>query len=427
MQPACDFCGEARAVIYCKADSARLCLHCDGCVHSANFLSLRHPRSLLCDKCNSQPATVRCLDEKLSACQSCDSTANGCSSLGHRLHPLNFYTGCPSLADISKLFSPILEAPSSNGCDLGWGQLGSVAMPENRIDSCLQQWDNEGIGLVNGKLNDLEPGGSKFEACMGPPGTILQNQTQMPCSREQAPFLPQDINITKGCSNLKDFGLHDDDDLCEGLNMDDIQLNFDNGDDEIFGCSQLDSKYQFEDAGKDCILLEKNMSVTESNGPVDNAIEVHPNFSYLSSGAMVSSSGQQDCAGFQSSCVSGSTSAMHAITGNSNSLFMNPSCNRNINLGFPGVAGQVHSSISLPLSNIIGESSAADYQDCGLSPLFLTGESPWESHLEASCPQARDKAKIRYNEKKKTRTASAVVVVSVSGEGILSCNTTGTA
>ena len=71
-------------------------------------------------------------------------------------------------------------------------------------------------------------------------------------------------------------------------------------------------------------------------------------------------------------------------------------------LGFPG--GQVHASVSLSLSNVTGESSAADYQDCGLSQAFLAGESPWTSNLDAHCPQARDKAKMRYNEKKKTRT-----------------------
>lgn len=104
---------------------------------------------------------------------------------------------------------------------------------------------------------------------------------------------------------------------------------------------------------------------------------------------------------FQSSCVGGSASLMHAMSASSNCMLLNPACTRNINLGFP--AGQVHSSMSLSLSNITGESSAADYQDCGLSPVFLAGES-WDSTLEASCPQARDKAKMRYNEKKKTRT-----------------------
>lgn len=92
---------------------------------------------------------------------------------------------------------------------------------------------------------------------------------------------------------------------------------------------------------------------------------------------------------------------MQNLTGSPNSLLMNPPCNRNIGLGFP--TGQVHSSMSLSLSNITGESSATDYQDCGLSPVFFSGESPWESNLEQSHPHSRDKAKMRYHEKKKTR------------------------
>ncbi|KAG5226544.1 zinc finger protein [Salix suchowensis] len=294
MESVCDFCGVARAVVYCKPDSARLCLHCDGCVHSANFLSRRHPRSLLCDKCSSQPAMARCLDEKLSICQGCDCRESGCSSLGHQVRALNCYT---------------------------------------------------------------------------------------------------DLFKQQGCSIFEDIGLSDGEDLCEGLNMDDIPLNFENSD-GIFGCPESLDRYQFEDVGKDCLLMEKNLSVTESNGPIENAIEV-------------SSSGQQDSVAFQSSCVSGPVGAIQNISGNANcNILINPSCGRNLNLGFPAGAGQVHPSMSLSLSNIIGESSAADFQDCGLSPIFLAGESPWESHLDASSPQARDKAKMRYNEKKKTRTFS---------------------
>ena len=109
---------------------------------------------------------------------------------------------------------------------------------------------------------------------------------------------------------------------------------------------------------------------------------------------------------FQSSGA-GSASVMQAMNSNANCAPVNPSCNRDINLGFP--QGQVNSSISM-LSNITGENSATDYQDCGLSPVFLTGESPWESTLEGTCPQARDKAKMRYNEKKKTRTYAPLTV-----------------
>nr|XP_016512195.1 PREDICTED: putative zinc finger protein CONSTANS-LIKE 11 [Nicotiana tabacum] len=89
-----------------------------------------------------------------------------------------------------------------------------------------------------------------------------------------------------------------------------------------------------------------------------------------------------------------------------NSMLMNSGCNGSICLVLP--PGSVHSSVSLSLSNITGESSAAtDSQDCGFSPAsFLTAESPWELNLdmETSNRSQRKKAKMRYNEKKKTRT-----------------------
>eukprot|EP00257_Ricinus_communis_P014897 XP_015572691.1 zinc finger protein CONSTANS-LIKE 12 [Ricinus communis] len=396
MEPLCEFCGVVRAVVYCKSDSARLCLHCDGFVHAANSLSRRHPRSLLCDKCNSQPAILRCLDERLSVCQICDwnANANGCSNLGHQHQPLTCYTGRPSLAEFSRIWSSVLEAPSStNGYDPGgMGPLGCLPGNENSITGCLEQRDNESsFGLVTGnKLSEIESC-SKFEPWIGQqqPTIVTPDQNCISFCRDQLPVLPDESNMPKGCSNFKDLG----EDLCEGLNIDDVALNFENND-EIFGCSsQSRNRYQqLGDVGKDCILMEKNLSVTESNGPIENAIEV--------------SSGHQECITFQSPQVAGPASVMQPINGGSNCSYMNPSCSRSINLGYPVPPVQVHSSISLSLSNITGESSAADYQDCGLSPMFLASETRWDLGMDTSCPQARDKAKMRYNEKKKTRTFS---------------------
>lgn len=137
MEPMCEFCGVVRAVVYCKSDLARLCLHCDGCVHSANTLSRRHPRSLLCDKCNTQAAIVRCIDEKISLCQNCDWNGGGCSSLGHRCQVLDCYTGCPSSAEFTRIWSSVLDVPENDTCrleqrgnDLGsWMPNGSSIPP----------------------------------------------------------------------------------------------------------------------------------------------------------------------------------------------------------------------------------------------------------------------------------------------------------
>lgn len=78
-----------------------------------------------------------------------------------------------------------------------------------------------------------------------------------------------------GFSNFKDLGIHDGEDLCEAFNLDDIPLNFENGD-EILSNPQGPSICLFKDGGMDCLLMEKNLSVTESNGPIENTIEVIP-------------------------------------------------------------------------------------------------------------------------------------------------------
>ncbi|KAG7987921.1 hypothetical protein I3843_03G158200 [Carya illinoinensis] len=387
MEPLCEFCRVARAVVYCKSDLACLCLHCDGCVHSANSLSRRHMRSLLCEKCYSQPAIVRCMDDKMSLCQGCDWNGSECSRLGHRCHPLNCYTGCPSLEELSRIWSSLPDIPPSSGFDSGWEHVSTLPIDENCISNCLEQRENEGsFGLVASKLNELEPC-SKSDPWMELSSVIQPNPNSMPRCRDQAPLFPEESSLPKDASDFKDLGIHDGNDLYEGLNMDDVPLTLKNG--EIFGCPQGTTIYQFEDGGMECQSMEKNLSVTESNGPIESTLEA-------------SSSGQQNCVAFQSSHLGGSTSVMQSINGNANCLPMNQPCTGNLNLGLP--TAQVHSSMSLSLSNITGESSVADYQDCGLSPVFLTVESPWESNLEASCPQAREKAKMRYNEKKKSRS-----------------------
>ncbi|KAI8551871.1 hypothetical protein RHMOL_Rhmol06G0221000 [Rhododendron molle] len=387
MEPICQFCGVVRAVVYCKPDSARLCLRCDSCVHSANYLARRHSRSLICDKCNSQPAIVRCMDEKISLCQSCDwSNGNGCSGLGHSRQTLSCYSGCPSLAEFSRIWASVLDVPPSSsvggGVCGGWGPMTS-ALPMNEIVG-----NENSVGLVASKLNELENRCAKFEPWIGPSSLITPNLNFLPqYSKDQTGLFPEGSNLTKGPSSYRNLELHEGEDLCEGLNIDDVTLNFGSCD-EMFDSSRSHSAFNFENGATDCQLMEKNASLTESSGHDENAQET-------------SSSGQQECMAFQSSHVAASPNLVQAISVSTNGMLVNPSCNRSINLGFP--TGPVHSNISLPLSNITGESSVTDYQDCGLSPMFLTGESPWDSNLEVGCPEARDKAKMRYNEKKKTR------------------------
>ncbi|KAL1062330.1 hypothetical protein V6Z11_D13G072400 [Gossypium hirsutum] len=333
MEPVCDFCRGERAVVYCKSDSARLCLSCDGCVHSANLLSCRHVRSLLCEKCNSQSAVVRCLDEKLSLCQDCDGNGNGCSSLGHWREALNSYTDCPSLAEFRRIWSSVLGASSPAVFDVDW-PVGASTANDNCFTNCLNQIDQGGsFELAGTKLNEL---GScpKLKPCMISSSLISPNANYIPYCKDGEPVFSEEPNMPKGFSDLKDFKVPDGDDLCEGLNINDVQFSFKTAN-EIFGGSQGQTRYQFEKVGTDGPIMDKTLPALPS--------------------------GQKECLPFPSSQVGCSASMMATMIGTSNCMLMNPSCNRNINLGYP--VGQVPSNLAPSPSNITVKNSPADFQD----------------------------------------------------------------
>ncbi|XP_042495921.1 zinc finger protein CONSTANS-LIKE 14-like [Macadamia integrifolia] len=102
----CDFCNEEIAVLYCRADTAKLCLFCDTHVHSANALSRKHLRSQICDNCSSEPASVCCSTDNLLLCQECDGDAHGSCSVSdsHERSPLEGFSGCPSPLELASIW-----------------------------------------------------------------------------------------------------------------------------------------------------------------------------------------------------------------------------------------------------------------------------------------------------------------------------------
>ncbi|KAK6922456.1 CCT domain [Dillenia turbinata] len=111
----CDFCNEQIAVLYCRADSAKLCLLCDQHVHSANSLSRKHLRSQICDNCCSEPVSVRCSTDNIVLCQDCDWDAHGsCSvSASHDRTTLEGFSGCPSALELASLWGFHLDDKKS--------------------------------------------------------------------------------------------------------------------------------------------------------------------------------------------------------------------------------------------------------------------------------------------------------------------------
>lgn len=151
----CDFCEDQRSMVYCRSDAACLCLSCDRNVHSANALSKRHSRTLICERCNSQPALVRCAEEKASLCQNCDWVVHGNSTSAstHKRQTISCYSGCPSAAELSSIWSFVLELPSTgeSTCEQ---ELGLMSITENRAKNSWGPSDNpisQNAGVVDGK------------------------------------------------------------------------------------------------------------------------------------------------------------------------------------------------------------------------------------------------------------------------------------
>ncbi|KAJ7527791.1 hypothetical protein O6H91_16G071000 [Diphasiastrum complanatum] len=111
MELACDFCEKGSATVYCRADSARLCLSCDYQVHSANALSRRHHRRLLCDGCIQHSAIVHCPVDNLSLCQFCDwNTHSNSIDSQHQCRTIASFIGCPSATELARMWGFELDS-----------------------------------------------------------------------------------------------------------------------------------------------------------------------------------------------------------------------------------------------------------------------------------------------------------------------------
>ncbi|CAO2829020.1 unnamed protein product [Amaranthus hypochondriacus] len=152
----CDFCNHETAILYCKADTAKLCIACDQHVHSANTLSKKHLRSPLCDTCGSEPGSVKCSTHNLCICQDCDRTLHQnmiITTHGLNLNPIESFSGCPSALELS------IYLGFKNDHQMGLMMDGAdlIVPGGNHLVGPTFSWgfnDNEidDIGMINGSI-----------------------------------------------------------------------------------------------------------------------------------------------------------------------------------------------------------------------------------------------------------------------------------
>lgn len=99
----CDYCKSAAALLFCRTDSAFMCMACDSKMHDVNNKSLalsRHERVWMCEVCEQAPASVTCKADAAALCVACDRdihSANPLASRHERVPVVPFYDDAESL------------------------------------------------------------------------------------------------------------------------------------------------------------------------------------------------------------------------------------------------------------------------------------------------------------------------------------------
>ncbi|XP_062220162.1 zinc finger protein CONSTANS-LIKE 9-like isoform X1 [Phragmites australis] len=364
MAALCDFCGKQRSMVYCRSDAASLCLSCDRNVHSANALSRRHTRTLLCDRCGSQPAAVRCLEDNASLCQNCDWNGHDAASgaTGHKRQAINCYSGCPSSAELSRIWSFVMDIPTvaaELNCEDG---ISMMIIDDSAVSNrCGAPNDNRLLEIASTTLMSEPPTGDNLEPLIGSSSGDGINIVPLATDQPAGP-----VSMTQKVPDTTVNDKFDDGSIYEDFCVDDADLTFENYK-ELFGTSHVQTEQLFDDAGIDSYFEMKETPPIGSNE--------EPKYMQL------------DCSNVVSA----------------DSAMSKPGARADSSLCIP--VRQVRSSLSRSFSGLTGESSAGNHQDCGVSPMLLMGEPPWHSPgPEGSLAGgSRDSALTRYKEKKKRR------------------------
>ncbi|KAE9598265.1 hypothetical protein Lal_00003990 [Lupinus albus] len=204
---ACDYCAETKALVYCRADSAKLCFSCDREVHSTNQLFSKHTRFLLCDTCDDSPATILCSTESSVLCQNCDwekhnnnnnnnnninnSSMSSCSSV-HERRPLEGFTGCPCVNELLSIvgFEDVgKKSILSSDLESGDGFFGS----DTEGISDLFVWDAPSVVSMD-DLISTSGSSHNFQAMEVPP---LPKNRKVACGKHKEEVLNQLCKLAK--------------------------------------------------------------------------------------------------------------------------------------------------------------------------------------------------------------------------------------
>ncbi|KAL9154700.1 hypothetical protein ABFS82_10G133400 [Erythranthe guttata] len=112
----CDYCKSAAALLFCRVDSAFMCIPCDAKVHRSSSAAggLKHERVWMCEVCEQAPAVVTCKADAAALCVTCDRdihAANPLASRHERVQVVPFYDTAESVMMKSTAAAALLLPP----------------------------------------------------------------------------------------------------------------------------------------------------------------------------------------------------------------------------------------------------------------------------------------------------------------------------
>ncbi|XWS28064.1 hypothetical protein CRYUN_Cryun25bG0033900 [Craigia yunnanensis] len=144
----CDTCKSAAAAIFCRTDSAFMCLNCDSRIHSGNnkLVSSRHERVWMCEVCEQAPAAVTCKADAAALCVTCDADIHSANTLArrHERVPVEpFFDSADSIVKSSPFSFLVPTDHNGTNCQQEDVESGSWLLPNPNHSSKLTMETNE--------------------------------------------------------------------------------------------------------------------------------------------------------------------------------------------------------------------------------------------------------------------------------------------
>lgn len=138
----CDTCKAAAAAVFCRVDSAFLCLNCDLRIH--NCMN-KHARVWMCEVCEQAPAAVTCKADAAALCVTCDNDIHSANPLARRHERLPiepFFDSADSIVK-SSAFNFLVPSDQNGGSEF------TGASEHDGVDSASWLIPNSKPGMEN--------------------------------------------------------------------------------------------------------------------------------------------------------------------------------------------------------------------------------------------------------------------------------------